>query len=218
MISTSHNFLFIHLPKTGGNSVQEALKKYSDDFVTHSESHQDGVERFDVINPKYGTSKHSKYFEYQKLIEPEIFKKLKKFTVVRNPWDRCVSRYFFQYAFDQYSQGKAYRDLKEPKLSKSKFIEIIETTPTLESYLIEDKDALSINSIKNLDLQFLRLENLQKEFDELCNRIGLQVVRLNIRNKSKHRRYYNYYDDETISLVANRFAIEIQLMDYRFNF
>jgi hypothetical protein len=42
MISTSHQFLFVHIPKTGGNSIQTILLPFSDDQKNTS-TKQDGV-------------------------------------------------------------------------------------------------------------------------------------------------------------------------------
>jgi hypothetical protein len=36
MISISHNWLFIHIPRTGGNSVQSVLALYSEDRHTRN--------------------------------------------------------------------------------------------------------------------------------------------------------------------------------------
>ena len=94
MISLQKNFLFVHIPKTGGNSIQNILKEYSEDRIVIEYDHQDGVERFGIRNEKYDIYKHATLAQYQKVIEPEIFKKLFKFTVIRNPWDRMISFYF----------------------------------------------------------------------------------------------------------------------------
>ena len=59
MISTQKKFLFIHVPKTGGNSIQNILHEYSEDEIVASAKHQDGVERFEVRNSKYNIRKHS---------------------------------------------------------------------------------------------------------------------------------------------------------------
>lgn len=55
MISLKNKFLFIHAPRTGGNSIAKALIDYSDDeIVVLAESH-DGIERFGVSNSRFGT-------------------------------------------------------------------------------------------------------------------------------------------------------------------
>ena len=41
MISIKKNFLFIHVPKTGGNSMQNILRDYSEDQIVALAKHQD---------------------------------------------------------------------------------------------------------------------------------------------------------------------------------
>jgi len=59
VISIQKKFIFIHVPKTGGNSLQKVLKVYSEDVLTTNGKYQDGIERFGVTNVKYKTKKHS---------------------------------------------------------------------------------------------------------------------------------------------------------------
>src|SRR6266446_7630004 len=62
MISFQKRFLFIHIPKTAGNSIQSVLRDYSEDQLVALGSEQDGIERFGLRNPKYKIRKHSYYF------------------------------------------------------------------------------------------------------------------------------------------------------------
>lgn len=96
MISESKKFLFIHYPKTGGNSIQKALLEYSDDALvpTHFTRRSGYNEDFRTYNSNYKTHKHSTLNNYRQELEPELFKSLFKFTTVRNPWDRMISYYF----------------------------------------------------------------------------------------------------------------------------
>ncbi|HIB85004.1 MAG TPA: hypothetical protein EYO59_10545, partial [Chromatiaceae bacterium] len=94
MISIKHKFLFVHIPKTGGNSIQQVLKDFSEDDIVCVNHIQDGVERFEVRNSKYNITKHSTYSDYSSIIEPDIFSQLFKVATIRNPWDRAISFYF----------------------------------------------------------------------------------------------------------------------------
>ena len=64
MISFQKHFLFVHIPKTAGNSIQSVLRDYSEDELVALRDEQDGIERFGLRNPKYKIKKHSTLAEY----------------------------------------------------------------------------------------------------------------------------------------------------------
>src|SRR5205814_9679018 len=94
MISLQKGFLFVHIPKTAGNSIQSILRDYSEDELVALRSEQDGIERFGLRNPKYKIKKHSTLAEYKAALGEAQFDELYKFTCVRNASDRMVSVYF----------------------------------------------------------------------------------------------------------------------------
>src|SRR5581483_11504032 len=57
MISFQKRFLFVHVPKTAGNSIQSVLRDYSEDELVALRGEQDGIERFGLRNPKYKVKK-----------------------------------------------------------------------------------------------------------------------------------------------------------------
>lgn len=92
VISIEHNWLFIHIPKTGGNSLQSVLWHASEDRLL-SGGFRDGIERFE-LQGRYTSRKHATLQEYANVLPPEIFERLLKFTIVRDPWARAISYYF----------------------------------------------------------------------------------------------------------------------------
>jgi hypothetical protein len=94
MISLQKRFLFVHIPKTAGNSIQSVLRDYSEDQLVALREEQDGIERFGLLNPNYKIKKHSTLSEYHNALGDGQFRNLYKFTCVRNPWDRMVAYYF----------------------------------------------------------------------------------------------------------------------------
>ena len=200
MISLQKRFLFVHIPKTAGNSIQSALRDYSEDQLVALRKEQDGIERFGLRNPKYQIKKHSMLREYHDALGPEQFRDLYKFTCVRNPWDRMVSYYF--------------TPTQHPEAwNRKKFREIIFKAVSVADYLrLGDGEE---DPFANVD-HIIRFENLADDFAAVCAAIAISPPTLPQYNRSHRDHYTKYYDDELRELVRTRFAAEIERFNYTF--
>jgi Sulfotransferase family len=202
MLSTRHNFLFIHVPKTGGNSIQKVLLPHSDDQLVLISRQHDGVDRFEIRSNELSIHKHSSLQEYCDQLDAEKFDRLIKVTSVRNPWDRCVSYFFSPH--------------RGPVVwSESAFEDFIRTTvhPHSKYLTLEGRGG---NPFDHVDV-VLRFERLAKDFASLCGRIGVYAAELPRLNASRRGDYRSYFTTQrAIDLVANRFALEIAIFGYEF--
>jgi len=198
MISTSHNFIFIHIPKTGGNSIHNALRAFSDDQVVCKSDIQDGVERFELTHSKYNISKHSNLRQYINEVPPSFLDDCRIFTCVRNPWERMLSYYFSPHR-------------KVSKWCRSSFINMLNNeTYNTEHYL------RNIEGHVQNDISFMRFERLQSDFERTCASLNITEVNLPHYNKSNHENYQHYYDKELIQMVEQKSMFEIEMFDYKF--
>ena len=200
MISLQKRFLFVHIPKTAGNSIQSVLRDYSEDQLIALRKEQDGIERFGLRSTKYKIKKHSTLNEYHRALGEEQFRDLYKFTCVRNPWYRMVSYYFTP-------------TQNAETWNRKKFREIISKAVSLADYLRLDNG--EGDPFANVDC-IMRFENLADEFRAVCDTIGIPPPALPRYNRSSRDHYSKYYDDELREFVGARFAAEIERFNYRF--
>jgi hypothetical protein len=200
MISLQKRFLFVHIPKTAGNSIQSVLRDYSEDEVVALRSEQDGVERFGLRNPKYELKKHSRLAEYRDALGNDEFRDLYKFTCVRNPWDRMVSYYFTP------TQNTTAWDA-------GKFRKIIVKALPVEDYLrLNERDNDPFENVNYI----IRFENLADDFRTVCAALTISPTTLPQYNRSNREHFSRYYNDELRELVRARFASEIERFGYTF--
>ena len=153
----------------------------------------------------------------------------KKITVCRNPWDACVSYYWWSMQQTKNSQI-LIREKDSPELAREKFRLFLETHSEfdLPSQISElssfEKPCkwLAEISRKFIDPSigtYLRYESLQKDFDELSDSLDIPKEPLS-RFKSTQRvlkkSYQYYYDDHTRSVVSESFLDLIDFFGYKF--
>ena len=154
---------------------------------------------------------HKKAFEY-KQSTPNIFDNYFKFTFVRNPWDRVVSFYHYQikrnWDFYPFNETISFDNFVKNWLRHMRGQTSLATHPCYA--WISDKD-------DNLLVDFIgRFENFQEDFNVVCDKIGIAKKQLPHQNKSKHKHYTEYYDDETKQIVAEKYAKDIEYFGYKF--
>ena len=121
------------------------------------------------------------------------------FAFVRNPWDRLLSFYLFKKhnAFNKIAQDMTF-----------KYFLLSNSVQHLDQYSYIDGFG---------DFSFVgRFENLQQDFNIVCDKIGIPRQQLPHKNKTNHKHYSEYYDDETKKIVAEKYAKDIEYFGYKF--
>jgi hypothetical protein len=164
MISSAHKFIFVHVPKTGGNSIQTLLEPVSDDRRTVV-AHQDGIERFDVVGPAT-PRKHATLAEYGNLLG-DRFPSMKVVIGCRHPLDRLASAYFSPHRWFAEADGKWERRL--PHWDLDEFLRIAqETVPAVDFLKIAGK-------VRTPDF-IIRFEDLQDDFSRFVAAAGIPLA------------------------------------------
>ena len=148
--------------------------------------------------------------EITEKLDPLIWKKYFKFCVVRNPWDLCVSRFFWR------KNGK----LKEEKKDKS-FEHMIEKLNNKNKYLNHRKNIYQINGEYICDFH-IKYENLLSDLKVAFEIMGIKKYDIekfphingNTRNREIH--YSRYYNSKTKDIVAKIYKDDIKKFKYEF--
>ena len=182
-----HDYVFYLVPKTGTRSVLKYLRDH--DLLTG---------RPDLFSPTPDVVKYS-------------------FSIVRNPWDRLLSAW----------KDKVYKqwaDWYPEKCHKWRLPVYAEYKGKSFNYFVRNIDILCdghvIPQTLLIDLDRVdfvgRFENLQEDFDTICQGVGIPSMELPHKNKTKHKHYTEYYDDETRQIVAEKYAKDIEYFGYKF--
>jgi len=117
-----------------------------------------------------------------------------------------------------------YPNKGRDSFDKQVFVELIKTTPTLGYYvnvlsvfnkLLLKYNLSKVNIGQNIDY-FLRYENIEEDFKELCYRIEIPLESIPRLNSSKRAHYREYYDDELNNMVYKKYKSEIEYFNYEF--
>lgn len=190
VIIPKHKSIFVHVPKTGGMSIQKWLLENIESHVTKGSKHHS----LDSLKSKYGE------FDFS-------------FTTVRNPWDWCVSWYFFRH-------DRALRRISNPR-NKGKFSleynqKVIEDFDKGFEYFVQTTVLQPQHTrIKGID-SVLKLENIQNDIKDIADRFNIkkQIPFVNLSNRS--RNYKEYYNNKTKDIVYNKFKNDVTLFNYEF--
>ena len=205
MYSHKNKSIFIHIPKTAGWTLHNILKRYAD---FHSAGHVGNfTRRVQQISERHYPSK---------LLKEKYLDSYFKFCFVRNPYDLLVSSYkWWKREPKSGRKRKLYLEIldmsfKEFILKRAEFINEVNTKKLGQHFWITNTDG-------NPLVDFIgKFENLQKDFNIICDKIGIPHQLLPHHNKTKHKCYTEYYDDETREIVAEKYAKDIEYFGYEF--
>jgi len=196
MISHEYRMIFIHIPKTGGTSIEKMFGALKTKKITFEKSKK----QVDIM--PFKVEKHydasDVEVQYKNFIESYF-----KWTIVRNPWER-------EYSFYNMVNGR--------RKNKKTFLEYLKTTK------INKKDKVlqdQINFIFNKKNQkpivdkIVRYENLANDWKNICQIIKKPFEEMIHINKGEYEEEISKaYNQECVDFVAELRKKDIEYLKY----
>lgn len=201
-------FIFVHIPRTGGTSVENAMLMAL--MRKHRPNDVDKKTR-DALwaNPIKPPNQWRMHASLNTLHAVFDVNRHWSFTIVRNPWDWVLSCI-------RWSHGVGLPEWKETRDLKARIKDYCFTPYRLGIYktqleYITVMGQIAVNYIAHY-------EELEKEFDWICRHLNFPKIVLphDQKSRSTDDDYRNHYDEESAEWVAERFKDDIAAFNYSF--
>lgn len=207
MISHKHKFIYTRVAKTGSVAIIHALRNYVHDLQRV----------YDIEKCNYDPC-HISSSDIQKKVPCE-FNEYFKWAFTRNPWDRLVSIWSMNKQSKHFVCAFPLHIPDFPQFIKS--LDNLDWMPKKNTYRQSNKKYFNYTFGNISDFtsgsDFVgKFENLQNDFDFICESIGVPKQTLSQTNKTSHKHYTEYYNDETRKIVAEKYAKDIESFGYKF--
>lgn len=215
VISHQKKFIFIHIYKTGGTSITDALFPYAR-LVEKVSGYYPSRHVVRAINYIFklqdngnswinGVHKHATAEEIRHYLGSDLFEQYFKFSFVRNPYDLQVSLYNYV------KQSRSHRDrfVANEKGFKGFLEENIKSNPLCQIDFITDSDGFLLVDYVG------KLETFDASMTKVTQAIGIPYTHSRHLNRSKRdTNTMRYYDSESVAIVNSYFRRDFDFFDY----
>lgn len=214
-----HNkkLIFIHIPKTGGTSIERVIDMQTvEKFFCYQRC---GVCMPKILDKfcikehnkiKYTTPQHLTALQLKTVLGDTVFNKYQKFTIVRNPFDRLVGEYCYikQTVNPHFVQ---YQDLNFVQ-----FVKRCLNLPNMARHILFDNHFTPqtefIKPFKpNKKFIVFKFEEIAKVFE------WLGVEPMHLRQSDDRKPWQEYYTPELMQLVFNFYKQDFDNFNYPYN-
>lgn len=235
LVSHRHKFIFTKTFKTAGTSIEHYFEPYCLPQGMRASGDEEIVSKEGVVGKRGAFGKQHQWYAHMPAakikdqLNEEKWASYFKFSVVRNPFDKMVSAYFFLLRLKQ-EQGmlpalksrlKAWSGKRGEVMPGNHADHQINFRKWIKSGAhFDDSTAYKIEGTSVLDFT-MRYEHLMEDLEQVCARLEIPFEPQRLKQlKSGYRKkkwaVKDLYDEESKSLVAERFRSLIDEQGYRF--
>jgi chondroitin 4-sulfotransferase 11 len=204
--------IFVHIPRTGGTSIETALGVFGDWRSENTQTMFGLISSPSLTHDIKSTAflQHLTGAQLRHLL-PQQFEPYFRFSIVRNPWERMVSIYGNMDTHMAESAKDAGRSF-----TGTSFDEFIERTEGFQHVHLTPQHDFIFDSAGKCLVDFIgRFETLQSDFTTICAKLGIERA-LSHKNNSAHDDYRKYYSEASRKIIERRYGEDIERLHYTF--
>lgn len=216
LLSTSHKFIFVHIPKTAGSALHNALLPYA--TLKRRTLFGSALRRLPIVED--AASAHFRIHDTAKKIRTklscEVWDQYYSFAVVRNPFDHAISHYEYMKQYRHKNTAEVFAKLSfeqylQYRLSPRRIYDRFFAKLPNQSYFVADNGVVLVDKI-------IKYENLAVEISRLSEKLLGTALDLKRTNVTKSRRIdgkNDYYKSQNaIDLVLELYSEDFDVFSY----
>jgi hypothetical protein len=203
-------FLFIHIPKTGGSSIEDALVPIATPWTDIKDVPHEAAVRHALPAEGHGLQhKRLSWFNQQHGDVKGRF----VFSVVRNPFDRAISQVHYL---------RTYSDEGAELFKYHSWTDNLLALANADCHIWgQDLGACQVDYLTDMrgDIRcdfVARFENLATDWCEICRRLGAsQSVQLpNVNSSGRFQPYREFFSERAAAAIYEKYKRDCEAFDY----
>jgi len=197
IVSLSRQFLFIHVIKVAGMSIERSLGGHD---VRSQNTNPEIQAKLKALG------RHASAVQLRTALGDELFDRMFKFAFVRNPWDFALSLYHFNLEhpeFHGHARAKAAGNFET-------YIMTQDATPApngqQRKLIADEKGKVMVDFVG-------RYETLADDFAKVREKLGVEAF-LEHFNRTEHPKWQTVYNRKMFEQVRSRAKADIETFGY----